>query len=194
MRQFSKLLVIALTLFTTGLLPASRAGAANPPSAMQQLAASMLKDIGTTSWISEGKGPRVIYIFFDPNCPFCHNLYLNTRDWVKANQVELRWIPVGILMPTSAGKAVAILGAQDPLAAFRQNEDHYARADGFGAIDEDIPTPAVEKQLKANEALLARTRSGAVPVMLFESRNDGAILIQGAPPKDKLELLLPEVK
>jgi thiol:disulfide interchange protein DsbG len=185
---------MALTLLVTATGWNSNAAAANNDGraqAMQQLAESMLTDIGQTTWISEGKGPHVIYIFFDPNCPFCHRLYVSTRSWVKAGKVELRWIPVGILATTSAGKAAAILGAKDPRKAFYFNEDHYARG---GAIEEDIASPAVEKKLKANEALLARTGFGAVPLMLFRTDDNTPILVQGSPPQDKLTLILDHVK
>jgi thiol:disulfide interchange protein DsbG len=160
-------------------------------AAMERLAASMLHDIDHTTWISEGKSKHIIYIFFDPNCPFCHRLYVNTRTWVKEGKAELRWIPVGILTTTSAGKAAAILGAKDPRKAFYDNEDHYDRG---GAIEEDIPSPAVEKKLKANAALLARTGFGAVPVMLFRGNDNTPILIQGSPPPQKLDVILKYVK
>ena len=42
-------------------------------------AAKLLKAIGSAYWIPEGAGPRIVYIFFDPNCPFSHKLYLSTR-------------------------------------------------------------------------------------------------------------------
>lgn len=193
MRQLYNGLALALILLTTGLVSSNNIAATgnDRARAMAQLAGSMLKDIGQTTWISEGKGPHVIYVFFDPNCPFCHRLYLNTRDWVKQGKVELRWIPVGILTATSAGKAAAILGAKDPRQAFYQNEDHYDRG---GAIEEDIPTPAVEKKLKANDMLLARTGFGAVPVMLFDGNDGTPIIVQGSPPKAKLAVILKYVK
>ena len=181
---------LALLLTFVWNMPASAADDSRA-QAMQQLAGSMLKDIGQTTWISEGKGPHVIYIFFDPNCPYCHKLYVNTRSRVEAGKVELRWIPVGVLTTTSAGKAVAILGAKDPRQAFYKNEDHYEHG---GGIEEDIPTPAVEKKLKANEALLARTGFGGVPVMLFRGKDDTPLLIQGMPPEDKLEAIFNYVK
>jgi len=161
-------------------------------SPRQQIAESMLKDIRQTTWITEGKGPHLIYIFFDPNCPFCHKLYLNTREWIKQGKVKLRWIPVGILATTSPGKAAALLSAKDPVKAFYYNEDHYSNG---GGIEEDIATPAIEKELKANAALLARTGFGGVPVILFRSNDhDTPILIQGSPPKEKLKTILRYVK
>jgi len=186
-------LALALTLMMTSVAWSHTAIAAgnDRAQAMERLAASLLKDIGQTTWISEGKGPHVIYVFFDPNCPYCHRLFVSTRDWVKHNKVEIRWVPVGILTATSAGKAAAILGAKDPRAAFYQNEDHYNRG---GGIEEDIPSAAVEQKLKANDALLARTGFGAVPLMLFEANDGTPILLQGAPPPDKLAVVLKYVK
>ncbi|MGD8926214.1 MAG: thioredoxin fold domain-containing protein, partial [Thioalkalispiraceae bacterium] len=127
----------------------------------------------------------------DPNCPYCHRLFVNTRSLVKQGKLELRWIPVGILMTTSKGKAVAILQADDPLAAFYKNEEYY---DKGGAIEEDLASPEIEKKLNANESLLARTHFGAVPVMLFRDRDGIARLVTGSPPKARLMNLLGNVK
>jgi thiol:disulfide interchange protein DsbG len=183
------LVIIAFLVLSTGVEAAE--GAHQPGAGMQKLAESMLADIKQTTWISEGKGAQVIYIFFDPNCPYCHRLFVNTRSWVKQGKLELRWIPVGILMTTSEGKAIAILQADDPLAAFYKNEEHY---DKGGAIEEDLGSPEVEKKLKANESLLARTHFGAVPVMLFRDQTGVARLITGSPPKTRLMNLLGIVK
>jgi thiol:disulfide interchange protein DsbG len=188
MRQLFRGLSVALTLLALGTGWSANAAAAN---AREQLAESMLTDIGQVTAITEGKGPHVIYIFFDPNCPYCHKLYENTRTWIKEGKVELRWVPVGILTTTSPGKAAALLGAKDPLKAFYYNEDHYSNG---GAIEEDLATPEVEKQLKANAALLARTGFDGVPAMLFRVNDDTPILIQGSPPLDKLEVVLRSLK
>lgn len=188
-------LTLALVMFAVAYTAETSAAENGRAAAMERLAGSMLQDIHQTTWISEGKSKHIIYIFFDPNCPFCHRLYVSTRNWVKENKMELRWIPVGILTTTSAGKAASILGAKDPLKAFYKNEDNYVRAQGQGGgVEEDIPSPAVEKKLKANEALLARTGFGAVPIMLFRGNDNTPILIQGSPPANKLEIIRKYVK
>ncbi len=195
MRNLSNSLGVALTLFTLGSGWGYKVYASEPeqgPNRMQQLAQSILTDIGQASWIADGKGPHIAYVFFDPNCPYCHKLYESTRTQVKAGKLQLRWIPVGILLTTSHGKAVAMLGAKDPLKAFYQNEDHYTMGDG--GIDEDLSTPGVEKKLHTNEALLERTHLGAVPLTLFYTKSGEAMMIQGAPPQDKLTRLLQQIK
>jgi len=197
MRQLPKGLAVALTILVawTGLSAGvNAASAGQAPGRMQQVAESILTDIHQATWIAEGKGPHVVYIFFDPNCPYCHKLYTDTRSQVKAGKLQLRWIPVGILVATSRGKALAMLGAKDPLKAFYQNEEHYKRGHGGGGIDEDLGTPKVEQQLRANEALLARTRVGAVPLMVFRTDTGAAVLVQGSPPKDRLAMMLEHVK
>lgn len=180
-----------LTIAFTFLIVSTWAANTNAAGRMQQLADSMLKDIHQTTWISEGKGPHVAYVFFDPNCPYCHKLYERLRPWVKQGKLEVRWIPVGILTTTSRGKAVAILGAKDPLQAFYQNENHYNRG---GGIDEDLGSADIEKKLKTNENLLARTNLGAVPLMLFRKSDGEAMLITGAPPKERLAGLIKQIK
>lgn len=191
MRNTFRSLSLALSLLALASGWNLNAHAAGNTGNRQQLAGSMLKDIGQTTWISEGKGPHVIYIFFDPNCPYCHHLYENTRSWIKQGKVQLRWIPVGILTTTSAGKAAAILGAKDPRKAFYYNEDHYHRG---GGIEEDIPSAATEKKLKANAALLARTGIGAVPDLLFKTKDGTPFLVEGSPPQSKLAVILAHLK
>ncbi len=186
-------LTIALTILTFGMwgTSASAADSGRSASPMQQLAGTILADIGQATWVAEGKGPHVVYVFFDPNCPYCHKLFEDARPWVKQGKLQLRWIPVGILVATSHGKAAAILGAKDPLKAFYQNEEHYSRG---GGIEEDIATPEIEKKLHANEQLLARTQLGAVPLMLYHTDTGAAMLVQGSPPKARLAELFKHVK
>lgn len=186
-------LTATFALLLTPLLSSAAEPASTPaqkPDPRLAVAASILADIDQATWIAEGKGPGVIYIFFDPNCPYCHKLYENTRDWVKQDKVELRWIPVGVLTATSAGKAAAMLGADDPLKAFYENEDGYKRGAGGGGLDEALSTPEIDQQLQANEALLSRTRSGAVPAMFFRSKDGAPLMVTGAPPKDKMPVIL----
>lgn len=153
---------------------------------MASVAKKMLAGIDKATWIQEGKNQHVVYIFFDPNCPYCHKLYQDTRDWVKRKAIEIRWIPVGVLTATSPGKAAAMLEAKDPLKAFYQDEEHYARGEGGGGIDETLMSTKTEAALKINVHLLRLSGIDAVPTILFRDGNGQPIIIQGAPSKDIL--------
>jgi thiol:disulfide interchange protein DsbG len=158
------------------------------------VAGKMLDQIHHATWISEGNSPHVIYVIFDPNCPYCHRIYEETRDAVRQNTIQIRWIPVGILATTSYGKAISILDADDPLKAFYINENQYSISDG-GGIDEALDgSDKTTAALKNNAALLRLTGFDPVPSILFRARDDRPILIKGAPPKGNLKELLPYVK
>jgi thiol:disulfide interchange protein DsbG len=69
----------------------------------------LLDNIGPATWVAEGKGTRVVYTFFDPDCPYCHKLYDALHPLGPKQYLKLRWIPVGMLADTSLDKAAAIL-------------------------------------------------------------------------------------
>ena len=192
-RIFTNPFLHLVTLLSLSLIAAGTSSAAG--GRMADVAKTMLDNIDQTTWISDGKSTHVVYIFFDPNCPYCHSTYLNTRDAVKNNTIEVRWIPVGILTATSFGKAASIMDAKDPLKAFYQNEDHYVRGEGGGGIDEALDgTEKTEKALKMNADLLQLTGFNALPSILFRDKNDQAVLIQGAPSPEKLKVILQNIK
>ena len=195
----SGLLLVATALLA--LLPPRAAWAAPPaaPSkaqaANERIADSILSDIGRGTWIAEGHNKHVIYIFFDPNCPYCHQLYEDLRPWVSHNEVQLRWLPVGVLMATSPGKAAAILEAKNRLAAFRRNEQGFSRASGFGQIPEEpLPNPATKKELLMNAELLSLTGQEAVPDMVFRLKGGTPVIIQGAPPRHVLKQIIDQLQ
>ena len=58
-------------------------------------------DLESARWIADGKpeAPRIAYVFTDPNCPYCNQLWRETRPLVQAGQLQLRHILVGMLRP-----------------------------------------------------------------------------------------------
>jgi len=146
--------------------------------------------------VQEGAGTRLVYIFFDPNCPYSHKLYLATRAEVGKNDLALRWIPVGQLETSSPGKAAAILAAPDPLEALHKNEDDWDFGDrpagGIRALSH--PTAKVERQLQTNAALMHQAGLQTFPVMLYRDANGRAHLIVGLLPGDTLTTVLRSVR
>ena len=159
-------------------------------------AAALLASIGKAHWVQEGAGTRLVYIFFDPNCPYSHKLYLATRAEVGKNDLALRWIPVGQLEASSPGKAAAILAAPDPLEALHKNEDDWdfgdSPAGGIRALSH--PTAKVERQLQTNAALMHQAGLQTFPVMLYRDANGRAHLIVGLLPGDTLTTVLRSVR
>jgi thiol:disulfide interchange protein DsbG len=193
----SRLVAMLLLIFISGTSAADKQPSPGKATVTphQKIADALLTNIHTTTWIAEGKGPHVIYIFFDPNCPACNQLNHTFRPWVEQGQIELRWIPVGTLMTTSLGKAAALLEAKDKLAALTENETKFSRETGFGGIaEEPMPRDATLKLLDNNLSVLKHTVNMAVPTMVFRDKQNIATFIQGAPPAGPLGQIVREVK
>lgn len=157
-------------------VPAMAAPAKRPPAA----ADAVLAGAAGATWVAEGEGRRIVYVFFDPNCPSCQLLYRNLRTFTASGDLQIRWIPVALLDPTSLGKAAAILEAPDPAAALRHNEERYDAQAHAGGIEEQIPSAETEQRLRFNERLFNRLDIPVVPSMLFAAKDGRTVLIQGA--------------
>lgn len=195
-RRSPATLVIAFLLITAGNLTAAAAENPSKAEARQKAAASMLTDIKQATWIRDGKSAHVIYVFFDPNCPYCHKVYEMLRPQVQRGEVELRWVVTGKLMATSIGKAATMLEAKNPTEAFYRNERGFSQETGnFGGIEEEpLPREETIRQLNANLALLNRTGFDAVPALLFRTKDGKADIIRGAPPAVFLEKLVKDLE
>lgn len=128
----------AALLLAAGLAAASLCyGGESAPAGTRPTAQAEWKQLEVSGWIADGKpaAPRVVYVFTDPNCPFCAKLWADARPWVESGKVQLRHIIVGILTPTSPGKAAALLADKDPGKAL--------------AAYEGLQAPAIAKTLAA---------------------------------------------
>ena len=90
----------------------------------EPLGKEMWTRMENSTWIADGKAdaPRIIYMFSDPNCPYCNMFWKQARPWVESGKVQLRHIMVGMLRADSAGKSAALLSAKDPQAALNEHE------------------------------------------------------------------------
>lgn len=149
-----------------------------------QAAAQVLAQLHKTTRIQEGEGPRVLTVFFDPNCPYCRQLYSALRPDVGKDGLQVDWVPVAILAPSSAAKSAAILQAKDRLQAFRATEDH--------GLDPNRPAPtlpgagqitaATRRILAANVGVLQQAGVyDSVPLAVYRDREGQPQLAMGVP-------------
>jgi len=147
------------------------------------------KQLESSTWIADGskKAPRVVYVFTDPNCPYCNKFWSDARPWVKADKVQLRHVMVGILGPTSPGKAAALLSAKDPATALSQHELQQTS----GGLKPLNPIPAdVRAQLDANHRLMEQLGSSATPTIFYLDASGRLQKMQGAPSTEMLTKIL----
>lgn len=87
---------------------------------------AVLEDVWQTlaasTWIQDGdmNAPRIVYVFSDPNCPYCHTFWQQARPWVKSGKVQLRHIMVGVIREQSRAQVATLLMSKNPQAIFTQ--------------------------------------------------------------------------
>ncbi|MBV4537080.1 MULTISPECIES: thiol:disulfide interchange protein DsbG [Pseudomonas] len=142
-----------------------------------------------TAWIADGKpdAPRTVYLFSDPNCPYCNMFWQQARPWVESGKVQLRHIMVGIIREDSPGKSAALLAAKDPAKALQQHEK-AGKASSLKALDK-IPEN-VQKQLDSNLALMEELGLAATPAIFYLDEQGRLQSQQGAPRPETLGKIL----
>lgn len=142
-----------------------------------------------SSWIQDGdtNAPRTVYLFSDPNCPYCNMFWEQARPWVKAGKVQLRHIMVGIIRQDSPGKSAALLASPDPQKALQEHEA-AGKGSKLQALDK-IPA-ALEAKLEANMKLMDELELSATPAIFYLDDKGGLQQQQGAPSPDKLVKIL----
>ncbi len=137
-----------------------------------------------SAWVRDGNAdaPVIVYTFTDPNCPYCHRFRQAAEPWIDAGKVQLRHVMVGILRQDSLPKAATILGADDPQAALRENQQNY----GDGGIEVDRKrVSANSKRITANNRLMSELGLSATPSTYYKDENGQIQMQQGLPrPED----------
>ncbi|WP_327440093.1 thiol:disulfide interchange protein DsbG [Pseudomonas donghuensis] len=142
-----------------------------------------------TAWIADGKAdaPRIVYLFSDPNCPYCNMFWQQARPWVESGKVQLRHIMVGIIREDSPGKSAALLASSDPAKALAQHEQ-AGKASTLKAL-EKIPE-AVQSKLDANLAVMEELGLSATPAIFYLDDQQQLQTQQGAPRPELLGKIL----
>ncbi|MCK2184440.1 thiol:disulfide interchange protein DsbG [Halomonas getboli] len=142
-------------------------------------------ELADSAWIADGRddADRVVYVFTDPNCPYCRQFWQAARPWVEAGKVQLRHVMVGILAADSPRKAVSLLAADDPSAALAAHEG------GEPVEVLDALPRRLELALQDNHNLMDGLSLVATPGIVY--RQDGLLkTAQGMPQQDTLTEIL----
>ena len=181
---------LAVALAAAALLRGAHAADAQPP-----LTAAAWDLLQHSAWVAEGAASpsHVIYVLVDPNCPYCHALWLKLQARY-ARGVQVRFVMLDIISATSPGKAAAVLEAQDPARAWRRNEAGWNAAAGDvdgGAIKPDpAPPPAVRDKLGKNERLMSQLPFAGIPEIFYRDRAGAIRMLAGVPDDARLDTLL----
>lgn len=135
-------------------------------------------------WVRDGDADaeRVVYTFSDPNCPYCRKFWQDAQPWIESGQVQVRHLMVGVLKPSSAPKAAALLSADDPSKAIAE---HYRT----GTMPDIKGSDESEHHVSANTRLMDDAQLPATPVTFYRD-DEGVHRVMGAPSPDKLRAIM----
>ncbi len=144
--------------------------------------------LGHATWFAEGtsRPTRLVYVFTDTECPFCHKLWLASRPYLRCGATQVRNIVVAVIAPESLGRGAAVLTAADPASTWRAHE----RVFGHSPLKPLASVaPVVRARIESNEALLARFKAYGTPVTVYRDGSGKIRMIQGVPDEDTLRAI-----
>jgi thiol:disulfide interchange protein DsbG len=182
--------------FAAGLALAFAAAAHAKPPAPGELP-KLYSAIQRADAVVEGPvlPKRVLYVFFDANCWYCHLTWKALRPYERAG-LQVRWVPVAYQKDSSTTKAAAIMQAKDRGAAFRENESKYLPESYDGGIAPAKPTKKVARLLDDNFFLMDRFGLSGTPGLVWKDRDGKVQTLLGMPRLSQLPEItgLPEQK
>ncbi|KAF1702926.1 thiol:disulfide interchange protein DsbG [Pseudoxanthomonas kaohsiungensis] len=138
--------------------------------------AAIWEQAGGLDYVAEGAAEdpeKIVYVIFDPQCPYCHQLWGMIRPVAAAGRIQVRWIPVAILSESSKNLAAAIYQAKDASRALTEM--------GGGTLTGVKVTEKTAAELERNLQLLQASGYTGVPTILYmdDGRPRGIMSVPG---------------
>jgi thiol:disulfide interchange protein DsbG len=127
-----------------------------------------------------------IYVIMDPNCIFCHLLWIALKPYEAAG-LQVRWVPVGFLHEDSAAKAAAILEGGEP--AMEQNQQHFDVKTESGGVKGIAVTPELQTKLQSNLHIMEQARVRGTPGMFYKDATGHVVRRDGMPSMSELPII-----
>lgn len=156
---------------------------------------SAFLQLDKASYVVEGaKTPKsTIYVFVDPNCPYCHFLWQALQPYEAAG-LQVNWIPVATLGPTSMPKAIEVLAAKDRATAFRQMEQNHGKPWSPSKHTSENAQPVIAAAVRKNGLLMAEFGLAGTPGVVWRDKQGKVQVTSGMPRLSELPAItgLPE--
>lgn len=154
-----------------------------------KLDAGLWTALEKTAWVAEGSDhpKRIIYIFTDTECPYCHRLWQATQPFLQQGDVQIRNIIVAVIAPDSLGRGAAVLAASDPHATYLAHEQHF-RDHSPVQVLKQVPA-AIQQKIDQNEALMDKLGIDGTPTVLYQDAKGAIRMVPGMPSQATLQTI-----
>lgn len=147
------------------------------------------KDLEASSFVLDGnKDGKEFYVFIDPDCTYCHKLWLESRQFVK--NVNIKWIPVSILSEGSFAKSAQIIQSKDPFSELSKHENSFESTRGISGLDNKEISLDTANKIKNNTELMKKMKISGTPAIVYKDEGGNLKIINGAPSMDVLEKIM----
>jgi thiol:disulfide interchange protein DsbG len=180
-----KLVAISLCLVA---LCANICAAGNWMAAPAGSPVGLMQRLDRADWIASGakSSARVVYVFTDPNCPFCNDLWRAMQS-ARAPEVQIRYLLVAVISADSRGKDAAILESADRAAALERSERSFASG---GIAPKQTWRPATTETISVNEALMQALHIYGTPGLVYLDERAEVKVFAGMPDPEQLRAIV----
>lgn len=146
--------------------------------------------LAASPFIAEGaKHPRtIVYALVDPNCVYCHHFWEWVQPYFKEG-LQVRYLLVAVLAPSSLGKAARILQSRNPERAYNQMEQAYAQG-GLAPLNRSQIDAQTFAKIRNATLLFSWLGFRGTPAIIVRGAHGGLHLTSGVPPRRDLPSLL----
>jgi thiol:disulfide interchange protein DsbG len=179
---------LATFVLSLSALIANICAAGNWAPAPQGSAVGLMQRLERANWVATGSksGTRVVYVFTDPDCPYCNDLWKALRT-ARAPDVQIRYLLVAVIDADSRGKDAAILESKDPAATLEKHERGY---DHGGVAPKGAVMPATSEILSVNQALMGALQIYGTPGLVFMDEQGQVRVFAGMPDAGQLRTIV----
>jgi thiol:disulfide interchange protein DsbG len=147
-----------------------------------------MQRLDRSHWIASGakSSARVVYVFTDPNCPYCDDLWKAMKS-ARAPAVQIRYLLVAVINADSMGKDAAILESSDPAASLEKNERNFSHG---GIAPKVTPQPATRETVSFNADLMAALKIYGTPGLVYLDERNELRVFSGMPDSEQLRMIV----
>jgi len=163
-----------LLLLTVALVGCTKSEAPAPSvPAKQEITLEAVSTQGKGFAVGALMSANTVYVFFDPQCPHCGQL------WQAALPLQAKakfvWIPIGMIGATSRAQGAALLTAANPGTLMSEHEKSLLEGKGGISASASV-APEVEKSIKSNTDLWAGFGAESVPFLVAKNQKTGQVV------------------
>lgn len=131
---------------------------------------------------------NTIYVFFDPQCPHCGDLWTASRNTVFKDK-RFVWIPVAFMNDLSSVQSAAILMSKDPEQTMDSHE--ISLKNGYkGIVFNDSIPENIQNRIKVNSLFFSKLQVNSVPLVIHLNKEGQLDYSDGSMSNEELKLFV----